>query len=98
AAQAAQMGQLVDEGTEGTEHAEHAAAACKAALKASLTAGTAAGAQHLGADERLNAEADAGERDAVMAAERAGWIRADEDVPTVSTGVRSPEVMAMMHL
>lgn len=92
AAQAAQMGQLVDDAT------ELAVAACQAALKASLTAGAAAGAKHLGSDEQLNAEADTAERDAVAASERAGWIRPGEAVPAVSTGVRSPEVMSMLHL
>lgn len=92
AAQAAQMGQVVD------GDAETSALACQAALRASLTAGVAAGAKHLGTDEQLNAEADTAEKAAVKAAETAGWIRPGEDVPSVATGVRSPEVMAMMHL
>lgn len=92
AAQASQMAQLVDDA------AETAVAAYQAALKASLTAGAAAGAKHTGTDELLNAEADAAEKDAVVAAERAGWIRPGETVPAVSTGVRSPEVMTMLHL
>lgn len=92
AAQASQMAQLVD------VEVELAAEACKAALKASLAAGTASGARALGADEGLNAEADVAERAAVTAAEDAGWIRPGEEVPGVATGVRSPEVMAMMHL
>ncbi|MFF1693338.1 hypothetical protein ACFVXC_06900 [Streptomyces sp. NPDC058257] len=91
AAQAAQMGQLVDGG------AEPSLAACQAALKASLAASSAAGARYLGADEELNSQADMAERAAVVAAERAGWIRPGTDVPAVSTGVRSPEVMSMLH-
>lgn len=86
------MAQLVDDAT------ELAVGAYQAALKASLTAGAAAGAKHLGTDEQLNAEADAAEKDAVAAAERAGWIRPGETVPAVSTGVRSPEMMTMLHL
>ncbi|MEV8316169.1 hypothetical protein AB0Q95_18550 [Streptomyces sp. NPDC059900] len=92
AAQASQMGQLVD------GEAESSAQACRAALKASLTAGAAAGAKSLGTDESLNTEADAAERAAVAAAEAAGWIRPGEDIPGVATGVRSPELMSMMHL
>lgn len=88
AAQASQTAQLVDDAA-GT-----AVAACQAALKAS----PAAGAKHVGTDERLNAEADAAERAAVAAAERAGWIRPGETVPAVSTGIRSPEMMTMLHL
>ncbi|MEU6765312.1 hypothetical protein ABZ916_22620 [Streptomyces sp. NPDC046853] len=93
AAQASQMGQLVD----GTD-VEASAHACRAALLASQAAGAAAGAKSLGVDEGLNAEADAAEKAAVTAAEAAGWIRPGEDVPSVATGVRSPEVMTMMHL
>ncbi|GGV55303.1 hypothetical protein GCM10010277_55250 [Streptomyces longisporoflavus] len=92
AAQASQMGQLVD------GEAESAAHACRAALKASQAAGAAAAAKPPGGDEALNAEADAAERAAVAAAEAAGWIRPGESVPAVTTGVRSPEVMSMMHL
>ncbi|MGW6056818.1 hypothetical protein [Streptomyces sp. NPDC055189] len=92
AAQASQMGQLVD------GDAESATLACRAALKASLTAGAAAGAKSQGIDEDLNAEADAAEKAAVTAAEAAGWLRPGEQVPGVATGIRSPEVMTMMHL
>ncbi|MFD5627074.1 hypothetical protein [Streptomyces sp. NPDC127072] len=92
AAQAARMAALHD----GAE--ELAAAACDAALLASRAAADAAGAEARGADETLNARADAAEADAVAAAVRAGWIRPGEDLPQVSTGVRSPEVMSMLHL
>ncbi|MEV2252125.1 hypothetical protein AB0I94_16315 [Streptomyces sp. NPDC050147] len=92
AAQASQMGQLVD------GDSEPSLAAGKAALKASLAASAAAGASSLGADEELNSQADEAEKLAVAAAERAGWIRPGVDVPAVSTGVRSPEVMSMLHL
>ncbi|MGW7078726.1 hypothetical protein [Streptomyces sp. NPDC054866] len=92
AAQASQMGQLVDGDTEPSR------AACRAALKASLAASAAAGASCLGTDEGLNSQADEAEKLAVAAAERAGWIRPGADIPAVSTGVRSPEVMSMLHL
>ncbi|WP_150493709.1 hypothetical protein [Streptomyces kanamyceticus] len=92
AAQASQMGQLVD------ADAELSAVACRAALNASQAAGVAAGAKYLGTDEGLNAEADAAEKAAVTAAVNAGWVRPGEAVPSVATGVRSPEVMSMMHL
>ncbi|MEV0527058.1 hypothetical protein AB0I66_26860 [Streptomyces sp. NPDC050439] len=92
AAQASQMGQLVDGDTEPS------LAACKAALKASLAASAAAGASSLGADEALNSLADEAEKLAVAAAERSGWIRPGVEIPAVSTGVRSPEVMTMLHL
>ncbi|MFE6160757.1 hypothetical protein ACFQ7F_17805 [Streptomyces sp. NPDC056486] len=91
AAQAAQMAQLVD------GDAPPSRDACQAALKASLAASSAAGAKYLGADEELNSQADMAERDSVVAAERAGWIRPGADIPAVSTGVRSPEVMSMLH-
>ncbi|MGW5866256.1 hypothetical protein ACWFRJ_29180 [Streptomyces sp. NPDC055239] len=91
AAQAAQMGQLVDGDTTLSREA------CQAALKASLAASSAAGARYLGTDEELNSLADMAEKAAVVAAERAGWIRPGTDVPAVSTGVRSPEVMSMLH-
>ena len=51
----------------------------------------------MGAAENLNSEADNAEKEAVAAAERAGWIRPGESVPVVSTGVRSPDAMAMPH-
>ncbi|MFD3572756.1 hypothetical protein [Streptomyces sp. NPDC058644] len=91
AAQAAQMARLVD------GDAGRARDACQAALQASLAASAAAGAKHLGTDEDLNSQADTAEKAAVTAAERAGWIRPGVDVPAVSTGVRSPEVMSMLH-
>ena len=91
AAQASKMAQLVD------DDAELSTAAFKASLKASQTAAVAAGAQHLGTSEELNAAADTAEAAAVTAAEQAGWVRPGEPVPTVSTGVRSPELMSMMH-
>ncbi|MFE9532645.1 hypothetical protein [Streptomyces sp. NPDC006691] len=92
AAQASRMGRLIDGDTEPS------VAACEAALKASLAASAAAGAGRLGADGELNAEADEAEKGAVAAAERAGWIRPGQQIPSVSTGVRSGEVMSMMHL
>ncbi|MGQ4387931.1 hypothetical protein [Streptomyces sp. SAS_270] len=91
AAQASRMARLVDGDTELSE------AAFKASLRASRTAATAAAAQHLGTDQELNTEADTAEAAAVTAAEQAGWVRPGEPVPTVSTGVRSPELMSMMH-
>ncbi|MFG2498554.1 hypothetical protein ACGFSB_10125 [Streptomyces sp. NPDC048441] len=91
AAQAAQMAQLVD------GDADLSRDACQAALKASLAASAASGAGRLGADGELNSLADAAEKAAVVAAEHAGWIKAGVDVPAVSTGVRSPEVMSMLH-
>lgn len=103
AAQAAQMGQLVDGGDgamgdgDGDGDPGLSRAACRAALDASLAASAAAGARCLGTDEELNSRADVAEKAAVEAAERAGWIRPDADVPAVSTGVRSPEVMSMLH-
>jgi hypothetical protein len=92
AAQAAQMGQLHDNSS------ELSVAACRAALKASQAAAAAAGAGGLGEDETLNAGADAAEADAVAAAEAAGWMRPGQDLPAVSTGMRSPDLMSMMHL
>lgn len=103
AAQAAQMGQLVDGGDgamgggDGGGDSGPSRAACRAALDASLAASAAAGARYLGTDEELNSRADVAEKAAVEAAERAGWIRPGADVPAVSTGVRSPEVMSMLH-
>lgn len=109
AAQAAQMGQLVDgdgdgdgydgDGKSGGRGGDSgpSRAACRAALDASLAASAAAGARYLGTDEELNSRADVAEKAAVEAAERAGWIRPGADVPAVSTGVRSPEVMSMLH-
>ncbi|MET7697207.1 hypothetical protein [Streptomyces sp. NPDC005485] len=91
AAQASRMARLVDGDTELSE------AAFKASLRASRTAATAAAAQHLGTDQELNTEADTAEAAAVTAAEQAGWVHPGEPVPTVSTGVRSPELMSMMH-
>lgn len=102
AAQAAQMGQLVDgveegDGGGGGDSGSSSRAACRAALDASLAASAAAGARYLGTDEELNSRADVAEKAAVEAAEHAGWIRPGADVPAVSTGVRSPEVMSMLH-
>lgn len=103
AAQAAQMGQLVDGGDgamgdgDGGGDSGPSRAACRAALDASLAASAAAGARYLGTDAELNSRADVAEKAAVEAAERAGWIRPGADVPAVSTGVRSPEVMSMLH-
>ncbi|MCF3119316.1 hypothetical protein IPZ68_06285 [Streptomyces arenae] len=92
AAQAAQMGRLHD------GSGDLAVAACEAALKASQAASDAAGKEHLGESAELNARADEAEEAAVAAAERAGWLRRGEPLPEVSTGVRSPELMSMMHL
>ncbi|MFI6337769.1 hypothetical protein [Streptomyces sp. NPDC050535] len=92
AAQAARMGRLHDGASEPS------VAACDAALLASRAAADAAGAEGLGANETLNARADAAEAAAVAAAEQAGWIRPGEELPQVSTGVRSPEVISMLHL
>ncbi|MGP9020033.1 hypothetical protein ACT1U9_16745 [Streptomyces sp. BR1] len=49
-------------------------AAYRAAIKASRTAGAAAGSEGLGRNEALNAAADAAEADAVAAALDAGWM------------------------
>lgn len=92
AAQAAQMGQLHD------GSGELSVAACRAAVQASRAAAEAAGAEGLGVNETLNARADAAEAAAVAAAEEAGWMRPGQDLPQVSTGVRSPEIMSMLHL
>ncbi|WP_329546339.1 hypothetical protein OG548_20295 [Streptomyces sp. NBC_01356] len=92
AAQAAQMGQLHD------GDGELSVAACRAAVHASRAAAEAAGAQGLGVNETLNASADAAEAAAVAAAEEAGWMRPGQDLPQVSTGLRSPEIMSMLHL
>ncbi|MFI0238239.1 hypothetical protein [Streptomyces sp. NPDC016845] len=92
AAQAALMGRSVDAG------AEASAQAAQVALKASQAAAAAAGAERLGADATLNAAADEAERAAVTAAENAGWIIPGEKVPGMATGVRSPEMMSMLHL
>ncbi|NEA02754.1 hypothetical protein G3I28_26030, partial [Streptomyces sp. SID10116] len=51
----------------------------------------------LGADETLNAAADEAEAAAVTAAERAGWMRPGQRLPEMSTGMRSPELMSMLH-
>ncbi|QES42900.1 hypothetical protein DEJ49_19585 [Streptomyces venezuelae] len=91
AAQAAQMGQQHD------GDSDLAVAACRAALGASQAAAAAAGREGLGADEALNAAADAAESAAVAAAERAGWMRPGQRLPEMSTGMRSPELMSMMH-
>jgi len=92
AAQAAQMGQLHDGA------GELAVAAYQAALKASRAAAEAAGTGALGEDETLNAKADEAEAAAVAAAEEAGWMQPGQPVPQVSTGIRSPELMSMLHL
>lgn len=92
AAQAAQMGQLHD------GSGELSVAACRAAVQASRAAAEAAGAEGLGVNETLNARADAAEAAAVAAAEEAGWMRPGQELPQVSTGVRSPEIMSMLHL
>ncbi|WP_329148493.1 hypothetical protein OIU91_20435 [Streptomyces sp. NBC_01456] len=95
AAQASQMGQLV---AADTDHAGAALElALKAAFKASQAAGAAAGAPYGGAREELNAAADVAEADAVSAATQAGWIRPGESVPSVDIGVRSSEVLSMLH-
>lgn len=86
------MGQLHD------GDGELAVAACRAAVHASRAAAEAAGAQGLGVNETLNASADAAEAAAVAAAEEAGWMRPGQDLPQMSTGVRSPEIMSMLHL
>ncbi|MEU6822725.1 hypothetical protein ABZ921_19025 [Streptomyces atriruber] len=98
AAQAAQMSQLHDGESEGLEgDGELALTACRAALKASQAASAAAGRDGLGADEALNTAADEAEADAVAAAERAGWMRPGQRLPEMSAGMRSPELMSMMH-
>ncbi|MFH8608832.1 hypothetical protein ACH4D5_15265 [Streptomyces sp. NPDC018029] len=91
AAQAAQLGQLHD-GESGPVDAAY-----RAALEASQAAAAAAGRDALGADEALNAAADRAEAAAVTAAERAGWIRPGQRLPEMSTGLRSPELMSMLH-
>ncbi|MEV7193978.1 hypothetical protein AB0N81_19550 [Streptomyces sp. NPDC093510] len=91
AAQAAQMARLHD------GDSEPAATACRAALKASQAAATAAGRDALGADETLNVAADEAEADAVAAAEHAGWMQQGRRLPETPTGLRSPELMSMMH-
>jgi hypothetical protein len=92
AAQAAQAGQLCDGDSEAS------AGACQAAIKASQSAGAAATAAAKGADEALNAAADTDEREAVAAAVAAGWVEPGQQLPEVSTGVRSADLMSMMHL
>ncbi|MFF1807931.1 hypothetical protein ACFVXW_01905 [Streptomyces sp. NPDC058251] len=92
AAQAAQMGRLHD----GAD--ELSTAACQAAVEASRAAADAAGTGALGEDETLNARSDEAEAAAVAAAERAGWMRPGRHVPPVPTGMRSPELLSMMHL
>ncbi|WP_369260620.1 hypothetical protein [Streptomyces sp. R35] len=92
AAQAAQMGQLHDSSS------ELSVAACRAALTASQAAAAAAGAGGSGENETLNAKADAAEADAVAAARKAGWMLPGQDLPEVSTGIRSPDLMSMLHL
>lgn len=52
----------------------------------------------MGENETLNAKADAAEAAAVAAAEKAGWIEPGQHLPQVSTGLRSPDLMSMMHL
>ncbi|MET7360462.1 hypothetical protein ABZS76_18705 [Streptomyces sp. NPDC005562] len=91
AAQAAQMGQAHD------GDGEDAVAACRAALRASQAAAAAAGRGALGTDPALNAAADEAEAAAVAAAERAGWMRPGQRLPEVRAGMRSPELMSMMH-
>ncbi|WP_188276916.1 hypothetical protein [Streptomyces sp. CBMA152] len=49
-------------------------AAHRAAIKASRTAGAAAGSEGMGRNEALNAAADAAEAEAVVAALDAGWM------------------------
>ncbi|MEU8886972.1 hypothetical protein [Streptomyces sp. NPDC048442] len=92
AAQAAQAGQLCD--------GDSAAAtdACRAAIKASQSAGAAATAAAGGEDEALNTAADADEAAAVASAVAAGWVKPGQQLPEVSTGVRSADLMSMMHL
>lgn len=92
AAQAAQVGQLHGGSS------ELSVAAYRAALKASQAAAEAAGAGGLGENETLNASADSAEADAVAAAEKAGWVLPGQEVPQISTGMRSPDLMSMMHL
>ncbi|MFF3642662.1 hypothetical protein [Streptomyces sp. NPDC002564] len=91
AAQAARMGQRHDGDGAPAE------AACRAAVRASQAAAAAAGRSALGRDEALNTAADTAEADAVTAAEQAGWLRPGQVLPELSTGLRSPELMSMMH-
>jgi hypothetical protein len=86
------MGQLHDSSS------ELSVAACRAALTASQAAAAAAGAGGSGENETLNAKADAAEADAVAAAKKAGWMLPGQDLPEVSTGIRSPDLMSMLHL
>ncbi|MFF0129962.1 hypothetical protein ACFYTG_30300 [Streptomyces mirabilis] len=92
ATQAAQVGQLHDGSS------ELSVAAYRAALKASQAAAEAAGAGGLGENETLNARADAAEANAIAAAEKAGWMLPGQDVPQMATGMRSPDLMSMIHL
>ncbi|HET6857224.1 MAG TPA: hypothetical protein VFH94_09030 [Streptomyces sp.] len=92
ACQTAEMGRLHD------GRSDLSVAAHRAALKASMAAAEAALKGNAGRDTALNAAADAAETAAVTAAEEAGWMQPGQHVPQVSLGVRSPEVMAMMHL
>ncbi|WP_394432028.1 hypothetical protein [Streptomyces sp. SGAir0957] len=96
AAQASQMGLGVD--TADASDVGASARAAQAAIEAAQAAAAAAAAAHLGADAALNAAADEAERAAVAAAESAGWIVPGEKVPGMATGVRSPEMMSMLHL
>ncbi|MEV8524927.1 hypothetical protein AB0451_12385 [Streptomyces sp. NPDC052000] len=92
AAQASQMG-LAHDGD-----GELAVTASRAANTASRAAGEAAAAGALGRDPALNAAADAAEAAAVLAAEAAGWLQPGQQAPEVATGIRSADLMAMMHL
>ncbi|MFF3458552.1 hypothetical protein ACFYXH_30385 [Streptomyces sp. NPDC002730] len=90
---AAQMGQLHDGA------GDLSVAANRAALKASQAAADAAGKEGMGTNAALNATADAAEADAVAAAEAAGWMKpGHHHQPQVSSGMRSPELLSMMHL
>jgi hypothetical protein len=65
---AAQVAQAQDSG------GDLAHAAYRSALRASMAAAEAAGAQGMGRDEALNAKAEEAESAAVSAAEEAGWM------------------------
>ncbi|MFC7305932.1 hypothetical protein ACFQVC_17110 [Streptomyces monticola] len=79
---------------------EAAVAASRAALEASKAAGDAAAKGSLGRDETLNAEAEAAERAAVAAAERAGWMQPGKEYLSQSSdeGEFTISLADVMHL
>ncbi|MFM9368928.1 hypothetical protein [Streptomyces sp. Da 82-17] len=80
--------------------AKNAVAASRAALQASLAAGAAAAGGNPGRDQALNEKADAAEKAAVDAAEKAGWMQPGREYlsQSESGGEFTISLADVMHL